>query len=217
MTAAVQVDSWAIDGPAPDAATALLSVDERARRDRFVFDRDADRFTLARAGLRSRLGDAVAQRPDTIRFDYGARGKPGLPGNPVWFNLSHSEGLAVLAISQTAQVGVDVELPGRAFLKGEDTLMNLARRCFTDGECDVVRDLPLAERETRFLEFWTAKEARMKVTGEGMALEPRSIRLTLADGHPVGFSDDAAPVDLSRVPLSDRGAICHVATLEAAR
>ena len=55
---------WLIDLDAPDAAdgATLLSSDETARADRFVFERHRHRFVAGRAALRRILGVEVGAR-----------------------------------------------------------------------------------------------------------------------------------------------------------
>ena len=59
------------------------------------------------------LAQYLRVAPATLAFEYGARGKPGLSGadgaGELHFNLAHSGGLALLAVSLLGGVGVDVE------------------------------------------------------------------------------------------------------------
>src|SRR6185436_3144973 len=80
---------------------ALLNAEERARADRFHFERHARRFTVARAFLRSTLGAAIGRPPESLEFVFAEYGKPSLAGGEIEFNLSHSHELAVLAIAET--------------------------------------------------------------------------------------------------------------------
>lgn len=114
----------------------LLSEDERARADRFRFESDRRHYINARGSLRRVLGD--------VRIEYGPKGKPFVRGGP-HFNVSHSGGMALIAICEKSEVGVDIEL---------------------------VRDTPLANggdlRE--FFERWTRMEALVKAIGEGLGV-----------------------------------------------
>jgi len=52
----------------------------------------------------------------------------------------------------------------------------------------------------------------MKVTGEGMALEPRAISLKLSRGRPVGYLRPPGPrTSLRFIPLSDPDTVCCLA------
>ena len=88
-----------------------LSEDELARANRFNFPRDRTRFVAARGMLREILGQRLSRSPSEIEFRYSDHGKPSLleMQPPVNFNLSHSEDLAALAVSQSIDLGVDIE------------------------------------------------------------------------------------------------------------
>src|SRR5207249_4438404 len=60
-------------GPAAVRASAVLLSDaERQRASRFVFDRDAHRFIVARARLRQLLAVRLGVRPESVELVYGA-------------------------------------------------------------------------------------------------------------------------------------------------
>ncbi len=181
------------DGDMPlEESRALLSPAEAARAARFHFERDRNRHIRGRAFVRRELGRALGVDPRALTLCEEAGGKPRLVGpislHGLEFNLSHSGDLAVLAISERGPVGIDVELFDRRI-----EVESLAPGVFTDAETATILALPEALRLSRFLAFWTAKEARMKLTGEGMRLEPRHIALDLGDGWPVGYLRPALP------------------------
>jgi len=91
---------------------ATLTPDERSRSAHFQFERDRQRFIAAHGVLRDLLGRYLQTQPGRIRFVYNAFGKPEVSpefGNRLRFNLSHSGGLALIAIATASNVGVDVE------------------------------------------------------------------------------------------------------------
>src|SRR5438093_11933609 len=91
----------------------LLSSDEQNRAGRFAFCDDRRRYIASHAILRSVLASHLLVLPEELQFSKGLNGKPALttiPGHPrVEFNLSHSEGMALIAVARERQVGVDVE------------------------------------------------------------------------------------------------------------
>jgi 4'-phosphopantetheinyl transferase len=184
-------------------AAALLSPLEAARAARLRFDRDRARFIRGRGFLRRVLGDVTGLAPAALPLTTGAHGKPGLdlPAAP-GFNLSHSGGLAVLALRAAGPVGIDLEAcaPARDHTGLYDTTLAAA-------EAAQLRALPLALKARAFLACWTAKEAVMKLTGAGLALDPRDIRLRLETGVPRAVLSPAAR--LFAVPLPDH--VCHIA------
>jgi 4'-phosphopantetheinyl transferase len=153
----------------PDAdvagARALLSADERERADRFVFARDARRFIVCRAALRSALAEHVGADPREIAFEYSPYGKPRLPGpRGPSFNVSHSGELAVIALAAGRELGVDVEQCRRV----RDCL-RLAELAFSPLERARLAALPAADRDDAFLVCWTRKEAFAKACGDGLS------------------------------------------------
>lgn len=173
-----------------DAALSL-SPDETERANRYRFDRDRRRYVQSRGALRRVLGGVLNCTPDTLVFSYGAAGKPvlgnDLDGGPS-FNLSHCDDHCVIATCLSGNIGIDIEVLSRKM----DDLESLAERCFTPRERAVIAKA--SDPLTRFLAFWTAKESRMKLTGEGFGLDPLSIELALDEtGLPVGFQHPPHP------------------------
>lgn len=194
-----------------DAAYAALSGEERERTASFVFDRDRERFVRAHGYLRRRLGRFVRLAPKDVPLAAQDGGKPFVEGYDVSFNLSHSGSRAVVAMTRGSEVGIDLETVER-FDRLEDELEGLARSCLTGEEQVALAALPSGRRVRRFLTYWTAKEARMKLTGEGMALEPHSIALKLSRGRPVGYLRPRGPrTSLRFIPLSDPDMVCCLA------
>lgn len=192
-------------------AYADLDDAERARAASFVFARDRDRFVRAHGYVRRKLGAFVGLAPKDVPIVAGDGEKPYVEGGRVSFNLSHSGSLAVLAMTGGADVGIDLETLDRSN-RLEDDLDGLASVCMTGEERAALAILPPTQRVRRFLSYWTAKEARMKLTGEGMALEPHTIALDLSDGRPVGYLRPRGPrTDLRFVRLSRPDAICCLA------
>src|SRR5262252_2460436 len=86
-----------------------LSKDELARASRFHFERDRDRFIVARGELRRVLAGYVGLDPGSLTFRYGARGKPSVEGDSLEFNLSHSGSIALLGLTRQRRIGIDIE------------------------------------------------------------------------------------------------------------
>lgn len=96
-----------------------LSPDEQARAERFCFPRDRRRFIASRGILREILSFYLKREPARLKFSYSRFGKPSLgpgdSGESIYFNLSHSNGLALYAVSRFLEIGVDLELVKRGF------------------------------------------------------------------------------------------------------
>jgi len=139
-----------------------LSVDEEQRADRFHFERDRVHFIAARGILRTLLAQYLKTSAPHLQFIYSARGKPSLKDSKITFNLSHSHGLALYAITLSQKVGIDLE-----YMRDIETTQ-LAKRFFTPSEYNTLISLPIQQQKMAFFQFWTAKEAYLKATGDGL-------------------------------------------------
>jgi len=171
----------------------MLSAAEYQRWQRFVFARDRDRFLLARALVRSVLGQYLHVPPASLVFSANRWGKPELdpaahPGHCLQFNLSHTTGLAVLAVSQGVALGVDVE-----DVRREVEMLALARRYFAVQEVEELQSLPEAQQRERFFALWTLKEAYVKARGLGMHLSLQSFGFTFSTGQAPGLHHPDQP------------------------
>jgi 4'-phosphopantetheinyl transferase len=171
---------------------ATLTCDERNRSSRFRFERDRQRFIVARGVLRDVLGRYLRTNPGEIIFVYNEFGKPDLSpefGTRIKFNLSHSAGVAVIAVAADADVGVDLEC-----IRAECDYAEIARRFFSAVEIDYLHALPSHLYTEAFFNCWTKKEAYLKARGEGLAVPLNSFSVPLA-------TDPAHTcVDLYRAP-----------------
>ncbi len=174
----------ALDQPDAKVATlfALLSEDERRRVFRFHFDRDRRRFTVARGALRCILSNYLGAQPERLRFGYSEHGKPfldtPLPGLDIRFNVSHSDELALVAVTVAAEVGVDVEK-----IRPDFAGLEIAERFFSPAEVKALRSLPIHLRSGAFFNCWTRKEAFVKATGRGLSFPLKAFDVTLAPGE----------------------------------
>ena len=194
-----------------DAAYATLNVEERARAERFVFRRDALRFVRGRGFLRRRLGERLGLPAAEAPIATGKHGKPFVCGYRTRFNLSHTDSHAVLALSSDAEVGIDIEALDQPGPRIEE-LDGLAQMCLNAEERRALADLEPGRRSRRFLRFWTAKEALMKLTGEGFALDPLDIKLQRLDGEPVAYAGPhGTETELRYIRVSRPGAVCCLA------
>ena len=181
------IDIWAADLRQTDrriaAFAATLSADEQARAARFRFDEDQNRFIVGRGLLRTVLARYVGGLPAALVFSYGAKGKPSLaatpPIKPLFFNLAHSGGLMLLAISRVCEVGVDVE----RIVDREDA-ESIAGSHFAHCESAGLRELPVSQRSSAFHRLWTRKEACLKATGEGITEHLSRVEVSFLPDEP---------------------------------
>ena len=151
-----------------DEFLRTLDDDERARASRFHFEKHRRNFVVGRGVLRLLLGRYLGTRPEDVRFEYGAQGKPLLGGEhraeSLRFNASHSGEMALYAFMRDCEIGVDVEI-----IKGDFATEEIAERFFSAPEIAALRALPVIEKPAAFFRCWTRKEAYIKAIGSGLS------------------------------------------------
>jgi 4'-phosphopantetheinyl transferase len=155
----------------------LLSDQEKERALRFRVERPRTDFILTRGTLRLLLARYLNTAPRSLQFRYEAHGKPVLESNDLCFNVSHCNGLAILAFVQQRAIGVDVENLSR-----DTDVRGLAERFFSDFERQALRYLSGPELHAAFFRCWTRKEAYIKATGDGLALPLDQFDVSIAEG-----------------------------------
>lgn len=162
-----------------------LSADEHSRAERFYFEQHRQRFIAGRGILRTILGYYLGIEPRQLQFCYGPRGKPALAESSgesiLQFNLSHSQGLALYAVTRDRQIGIDLE-----YIRSVSDIEQIALRFFSAQEYAVISELPPSQKQEAFFRYWTCKEAYLKATGEGLAQLDR-IEVLLTPGEPVSL------------------------------
>src|SRR5204863_5873603 len=123
-----------------------------------------------------------AVAPDQLRFTRSSEGKPMLESlastaKPIRFNLAHSANAALVAVSGSAEVGVDLECT-----RDDVDTDGLADRYFTGYEREMLATEAPEKRAAAFFRFWVAKEAVLKARGSGLT--------TPLDAFSVHFAPD---------------------------
>ncbi|HTR35667.1 MAG TPA: 4'-phosphopantetheinyl transferase superfamily protein [Bryobacteraceae bacterium] len=178
-----EVHVWTVRLEAADdqfgAMYGWLAPDEVARAERFKFEKHRRAYALGRAALRALLGGYLGGAPSDVRFSYGTKGKPSVAdaASRLRFNASNSGELAVIAVTEGCELGVDVE-----HIRRVADLEKVAERFFAAGETAELMALPEAVRSQGFFNCWTRKEAYIKAVGDGFAVPLDSFRVTLRPG-----------------------------------
>jgi 4'-phosphopantetheinyl transferase len=174
-----------------ESQQGVLSRDEQARRDRFVFAADRRDFAAAHVLVRLALSSYEARAPAEWRFTLSDRGKPHVSAEqagtpPLRFSVSHTRGLVACALTRGADVGVDVERTAERERAGE-----LAPHVLAPEELALAR-VP-GQYARRFTELWTLKEAYVKAVGAGLSVALPSIAFELEDAKDIRFRPRGEP------------------------
>jgi 4'-phosphopantetheinyl transferase len=152
-----------------------LSPDELSRSESFHFEADAQKWSAYRGALRKIISSLIHCPVCDILFVYSEYGKPALAPPYDWlhFNISHTDDLALLAVSRDGPVGIDIESKKRAsdLLDCESSICHYSE----------LANLPTESksRSLQLLKLWTKKEAFLKATGIGLSLAPDTLRIPI--------------------------------------
>lgn len=124
--------------------------------------------------LREILGAYLNLDPRAVEFAFNPQGKPGVAG--IYFNVSHSDALAAIAVSRTREVGIDIErMDARAASE------KVPERFFAPAEVAALRALPEHLQTEAFFRCWTRKEAYVKARGLGLSIDLAGFEVTVEE------------------------------------
>ncbi len=210
------VHVWRIDlDRDPEAGRSLestLGYDERVSARGFRRPRDRQRFVHAHGATRCILARYLGAEPAEVEFQRNERGKPKLRHGSLQFSLSHSEDLAMCAVSRTCCIGIDTERI-REQIASEVTasLSPLARQ--------VLGSFPESERRNGFFRGWTRLEAVVKAGGCDLDQGLGHAEVFLDPGRPAIVLQEIAPERSGKLWLFElsprRGYVASLASSEA--
>ena len=149
----------------------MIPRERQQRADRLFFRKDKNLCVAAGVILKIALEKEGIQ---DFEIEYRENGKPYLKENEIFFNLSHSDGVVMCAISN-ADVGCDAE-------KVREIDLSIAKRFFTESEFETLEKKETDEEKyDLFFRLWTLKESYMKATGYGFKLSPKNICINETD------------------------------------
>ena len=176
-----------------------LSEEERARAERYRVPHHQYQFISTRGILRRLLSHYVGIPAANLRFENNLQGKPTLadPSSlSLQFNVSHTSGMALLAVTLEHTVGIDVETRDRA-ISDQD----IAARYFSPRESAFLATLSPDHRTQEFLTYWTCKEAYLKMRGIGLSggmaqceitLDPDGLKATMLSTNEPNRENDCS-------------------------
>lgn len=167
------LDLWWIPVPQIDAGSLLqvypdcLSSEEHQRLRSRSVAKGQRQFVFTRVMLRHLLSAYHPElSPGQWLIGRTASGRPHLSRkqSQLSFNLTHSDDCLIIAFSQYAEPGIDLELLSR-----EADVEGIAKRFFSGDEYAQLQQCSSVVRDEFFYRLWTLKEAAVKASGLGLA------------------------------------------------
>lgn len=177
-------DAGAVDGPSADVwvvdltdeaisepRVSYLLAPEEMLRAQARTGVGRSRYVASHAALRMILGSILEVDAGSVRFGRTCghcgghdHGRPWVvEATSLSFSLGHSGDRAIVAVSDGVRVGADIEE-----VRSRAHLARLALRVLSPEEHSEWSALVGHQALVTFLEAWTAKEAYLKATGEGI-------------------------------------------------
>jgi len=177
-----QVHLWQIElkplAEEKTLARSLLSEDEWLKVNRLRRPEHRQRALSMRIQLRLLLASYLQQEPYSIEFTRDRYGKPQLKNTPLFFNISHSQDAALVAISLHDGLGVDIE-----HWRPVEQMAGIVKRHFSLAEKEHWKTLAADQHEAVFFHIWTCKEAFIKATGRGLGMGLSRCGFNLSDAY----------------------------------
>lgn len=166
-----EVHLWQVQLPIRDTALcraveSATTANERARAGRLPFEDDRLRQLYTRGMLRILLGHYLSKSPNALNFPLNPWDKPLLEEDPgLHFNVSHAHSLALIGVTRSAPVGVDLE----AVRPLDDREEQFRRTLCSDELSWIDRFSEPLRRNHEFMRLRAGKEAALKALGMGLA------------------------------------------------
>lgn len=150
---------------------SCLSEEEKLQYEKFYFSKDRHQYLVTRAMVRNILSlYSHSTRPVDWVFLKNKFGKPFIKNELgdllLKFNVSHTVGMIVVAVTRDLDVGVDVELPG-----GNGLDIALIKNVCSCQEWSMLSgSIDVTQKEILFYDLWTLKEAYLKARGTGITI-----------------------------------------------
>ncbi|WP_413628185.1 4'-phosphopantetheinyl transferase superfamily protein [Fructilactobacillus vespulae] len=105
------------------------------------------------------------------QFTIGKHGKPEFKHRSEFFNISHSDQLVTVAISDQP-LGIDIE-------KIKPKSLQHLKKAFTVAELGYLNQLKEPRKSEQVLRLWTIKEAVLKEVGVGLTKKPVNVAISI--------------------------------------
>ncbi len=183
-----------------DGYYSILPDNEQKMVDKYRTGMIRKRQIISKGLVRLLISRYMNLNPNEIKFYYNEFGKPFVSPDSdrdnIFFNLSHSDNIAVFIFSKKRKIGIDVEK-----IKELADMEGIVRLCFSESEKKWFNELPSTKKEEMFYKIWTSKEAYMKAIGKGFSFSPKRISLELRINDNLFFKEIDGDEDFNRWKL----------------
>ena len=175
----VHVWAYSIDHTKIDYRSylSLLNADELKKAYGHFSNELAQKFVITRALLKKILAKYIKVFPWEINFKASCYGKPQISiflNKNIYFNLSHSNNLAVCIVSNFDNIGIDIE-----YIEPMNNGLKLAKNFFSQNEYSNLLANPESV-EKNFYRIWTKKESILKSIGCGLVIPLNSFSVPIS-------------------------------------
>ncbi|MFL1425959.1 4'-phosphopantetheinyl transferase family protein [Acinetobacter baumannii] len=169
---------------------SFLNAAEKLRYDQYL-PQAARLFLISRVLTKSVLADKLGISPHQVNIQLQPNGKPFVQGGKtIYFNLSHSGDVIVLAVTEKGEIGVDVERTNHEFeWRRVDSVL-------APSEIEWIQQNEWTNPTSvyqRFFQIWTLKESYIKCTGEGMSRHLKKLNFHVLAEH-IEFLDSTRDI-----------------------
>ncbi len=173
-----------------------LTMNEKIRAEKFKIVEKKNQFIITRSVLRILLSIVMNKSYKKNDFFYGESGKPSikelLNNKSIEFNVSHSENYALIAVTLSNKVGIDIQL-----MDFHIDHKKLSKRYFSEQEYNELKKVHDDNKCDAFYRIWTQKESFVKATGYGLKFGLKHFSILLDNDCKLGVEV------VTPVPLKD--------------
>ncbi|WP_141105081.1 4'-phosphopantetheinyl transferase superfamily protein [Rhizobium sp. R339] len=156
-----------------------LSPAEAAKSKSYRSDLNRRNFVIGRTLLRLLVGQLLGFDATQVEFSIGPNGKPHhvdrFGFEWPFFNVSHTPGLIIIALSTESVIGIDAEhVAGGRYFELYDHVLSVREKI-------QICALEPSLQPRAFLRVWTRKEALLKAAGFGITQELSEFDVSVGD------------------------------------
>lgn len=149
----------------------VLSAEENSRLQKLRREDDKIMYILSHSLLRLLMGCRLRSDPGSITFLKDKNGRPFIPGEKLYFNISHTRNAFAVAIAKTYVPGIDIERINRDIDHEQ-----VAENYFSNKEIEYIsRD---RQERKAFYRLWTRKESLLKSIGSGIVTDLTKVEVS---------------------------------------